>query len=101
MVDLHPRPGNDVFDGGAGAFAWVAARAVDVDAFNVQVEGVLTSEGFDVVSIDPPRRWDDFTAEAFPSREFAEAAARAGEAGAVAWGRYYVYETEDDDEPGA
>ncbi|MEP6978737.1 MAG: hypothetical protein ABI948_11855 [Thermoleophilia bacterium] len=100
LVEVRPAPGSDVFGSDPGAYANVLALAADEAGYRRAVVDVMPEYGAIVVKIDDVETFDDRLRYGHASEQIVEAADELGPENPVSVDRFYIYEEDEEDEPG-
>jgi hypothetical protein len=97
LVEVVPDEGNDIFEGGLGAYANVLALASSVEDYMAVTAPALLLEGVIAVGVDNPEPLRERKLKVELDEEIHALGQRA-RTGAVVWDTFYVFEADDEQE---
>jgi hypothetical protein len=89
LVEVAPHEGNDIFDGGPGAFTNILAAADGLSDYRSRIETALDREGLSVLDIEDAEPLRDRLSRFEVDEELLELVPQA--ANTVVWGEFDVY----------
>ena len=97
LVHVKPMPGNDVLEGGLGAFASPYALGRNATAYRVTVEKHFGEIGLEVQEVEDVELFKERVWRRDPPLEAFELAARVSLSTPVVWDSLNVYMSEDEE----
>lgn len=96
LVDMVPRAGNDFFDGGKGAVAYVLAMAENEGGYLSELRAALEHYGLELVSVEELEPLEERMKRKSLSDALLAKADEVKETGKLRFGEFHVYESEDE-----
>jgi hypothetical protein len=97
LVEVVPEDGNDIFEGGLGAYTNVLALASSVEEYMAVTAPALLLEGVIAVGVDDPEPLRERQLKVEVDEEFVRLGEQARR-GYVVWSTFHIFESEDEQE---